>query len=247
MKKNGVALTGTLETNGVTFYTRNGKTIIRSATSLQPERRSLKQFVGRERMAHSTTLWRRLKWQVQPLFTGGANPYARFMSLASKMPVVYLTAEEHRSGGSLLIPGMPVADGELPRIECTLGELDGQPALYTNLPAKLTTRDSLRFYTFTQRMEQRTPKVNIYTELQNVDNHHEYSAFRDTELRFVDGKAVLVGEMFADDMKGWALIHISGDQWTSAQVVTRCNFYERYTTEEAMMAAAASYGGLTDK
>ena len=29
------------------------------------------------------------------------------------------------------------------------------------------------------------------------------------------------------------------------RVVTRCTYYERYTTEEALQAAAKSYGGLT--
>ena len=30
-------------------------------------------------------------------------------------------------------------------------------------------------------------------------------------------------------------------------VVTRCIYYERYTTEGAIQAAAKSYGGFTDK
>ena len=29
------------------------------------------------------------------------------------------------------------------------------------------------------------------------------------------------------------------------RVVTNCTYYERYTTEEALQAAAKSYGGLT--
>ena len=29
------------------------------------------------------------------------------------------------------------------------------------------------------------------------------------------------------------------------RVVTRCTYYERYITEEALQAAAKSYGGLT--
>jgi len=38
----------------------------------------------------------------------------------------------------------------------------------------------------------------------------------------------------------------TSDSHTSRQrVVTRCTYYERYTTEEALQAAAKSYGGLT--
>ena len=40
----------------------------------------------------------------------------------------------------------------------------------------------------------------------------------------------------------------TSDSHTSRQrVVTRCTYYERYTTEGAIQAAAKSYGGFTDK
>ncbi len=38
------------------------------------------------------------------------------------------------------------------------------------------------------------------------------------------------------DMEG----HVS-----SQRVITNCTYYQRFTTEEAIMAAASSYGGLT--
>ena len=46
-------------------------------------------------------------------------------------------------------------------------------------------------------------------------------------------------------MKGWALVRMDGDRCSSQGIVTRCTYYERFTTEEAMQKAAESYGGLT--
>ncbi len=41
---------------------------------------------------------------------------------------------------------------------------------------------------------------------------------------------------FLQDLDG----HVS-----SQRVITNCTYYQRFTTEEAIMAAASSYGGLT--
>lgn len=246
-QKNGVALSGTLETSGVTFYTRNGKTVMRSASSNQPKRRSREQFIGRARIAHATKLWKALKWQVQPLFTGGTNAYTRFMSLMSKVPVVYMPAELYENGGSLLLPGMPVSEGMLPAIDCQLGEVEGRPALITNLPHRLNMDDRLRLYTITQRVDHGTPRVGIYAEEQIVGKKLAAAPFKDTEVRLLDGGVAFVGNVFADEMKGWALMLINGERCSTQQVVTRCTVYERYTTEAALLEAAASYGGLTGK
>ena len=66
-------------------------------------------------------------------------------------------------------------------------------------------------------------------------------------MRLLDEGVAFVGDIFGDETKGWALMLINGDQCSSQQIVTRCTLYERYTTEEALLAAAASYGGLTKK
>jgi hypothetical protein len=46
----------------------------------------------------------------------------------------------------------------------------------------------------------------------------------------------------------YALAHnrVEGERCSSQNLVSRCRYYEQYTTEEAMLAAAESYGGLTD-
>lgn len=59
------------------------------------------------------------------------------------------------------------------------------------------------------------------------------------------GSLALVGDQFADPMFGFALVRIQDNHVSSQRIVTRCTYYERYTTEEALQAAAKSYKGLT--
>jgi hypothetical protein len=47
-------------------------------------------------------------------------------------------------------------------------------------------------------------------------------------------------------MKGWALVKVMDDRCSRQTIVTRCTLYQQYTTEDALEAAADSYGGLTE-
>ena len=47
-------------------------------------------------------------------------------------------------------------------------------------------------------------------------------------------------------MKGWALVRMNSDRCSTQVLVTRCRYYEQYTSDEALLATAESYGGLTD-
>lgn len=60
----------------------------------------------------------------------------------------------------------------------------------------------------------------------------------------MDGCLDLGVKGFSNEMKGWALVRVIGKNCSSQGIVTRYKFYEQYTTEEAMEAAAKSYGGL---
>ena len=53
-------------------------------------------------------------------------------------------------------------------------------------------------------------------------------------------------EALRAEMKGWALVLVSGDRCSAQTIVTRCTLYQQYTTEEALQAAAKSYKGLTE-
>ena len=257
---------GSLKKDGVTFYKRNGQTVMRSATTEQPRRNSRNQFVARQRLANNMGLWKALLEATKPLLTGGKSNYGRFCTLMRKMPVVFLTRDERRRGASLMLPGMPVSDGMLPDIEYRLGEVDGCPALLTSLRvskhsatlvgalfgrgADLKNSDRLDLYRLEQQQGvqgESLPKVRARVEtLTNADSENP-QPFRDIELREVHGRLALVGEVFGDEMKGWALVRRDAEDLrvSSQRIVTPCRLYEQYTTEEALQRSAESYGGLT--
>ena len=86
----------------------------------------------------------------------------------------------------------------------------------------------------------------IDSEELRLENGRTPMRFKHAELRSVDGLMALTGSMFADTSTGWALVHIRGEKCSSQTVVTHCTLYEQYTSEEALMIAAESYGGLTE-
>ena len=241
-KPTGLLLNGSLKKSGVTFYSRNGKIVVRSAHTRQPKRRTRAQFIARQQLSHSSRLWRLLKWAGEPMFSGDSTAYSRFMSLMRRTPVVFIPQKGLLSEATLLLPGMPVSDGVLPIIEQWLGEVDGTPSLLTSLTeGDMERGDTLRLYTLRQAIEGSCPIVRISASLLTVD-----------DFQTVDGRLALVSDDFADDMTGWALVHIrpsksrqSAPRCSSQQAITRCTYYQSFTTEEALFTAAESYGGLT--
>ena len=90
-----------------------------------------------------------------------------------------------------------------------------------------------------------TPRLNVNVEVLDYDVCQREQPFADIELREVDGRLALVGDVLGDDMRGWALVRMADDKASSQKVVTRCSLYEQYLTKEAFERAAQSYGGLT--
>ena len=230
----GLVVLGSLRKDGITTYMKQGRLIIRSANSMEKRSNTLPQFIQRQKMRHSVALWKMLKY-CKPIFTKGATAYNNFLSLANKLPVVYVE-KIFMKEASFLMPGIPVSDGTLQEIKQHLGEVDGAPALTTDL--QLETRkpfSELWLYTATQTGSDNTARVQFsvrkipWTELALVDEHY-----------------VLKGEEFADDMKGWALVMVNGDRCSPQTIATRCTMYQQYTTEEALQNAAKSYKGLTN-
>ena len=234
-KIKGLTITGRLKESGITLYIRNGKTVARTASSYQPKRRTRKQFVARQQLSHSCRIWSRLKYAGEPLFPAKPTGYAQFLSLMRRTQVVFLPKDGPVSNGTLLLPDMPLSEGVLPVIEQHLGEVGGSAALITSLKrADLKRGDKLLLYTLKQIVEGEQPKVLILRREVKVN-----------EMVDTSNGLALVDDGFADDMAGWALIHVSGERCSSQTAVTRCIYYQRYTTEEALEEAAKSYGGLT--
>lgn len=234
-KIKGIVITGRLKQSGITVYFRNGKAVARTATSDQPKRRTRKQFIARQQMLHSTRLWSMLKYAGKPLFPAQPTAYARFLSLMHRTEVVFLPKRGPLDGATLLLPDMPVSEGVLPSVKQHLGEVDGQPALVTDLSRDgLLHSDRLLLYTLQQAIGHECPMVHV--------SRREVSP---REMVATDEGLALTGSDFADGMKGWALVHLRGERCSTQTAVTRCTYYRRFTTEEALQEAAASYGGLT--
>ena len=229
----GLLIPKKMSVGGVTYYKRQGQVIGRVSVSMERRSNTLAQFKQRQRMRHTIALWKMLRF-CQTMFTERGNAYQNFASLANRLPVVYVERlrMEH---SSFLMPGIPVSDGTLPALQQELGEVDGVPALITALSyGERFFHEKLWLYTAVQEMSA-VPRVRF--SMREVSRR---------EMTVVDGRLALVGEEFADEMKGWALVRVSDDCCSPQTIVTRCTLYQQYTTKEALHAAAKSYGGLTD-
>lgn len=234
-KKNpkGLLFTGRMPQSGVTVYYRNGVLVTRSATSKEKRSNTNQQFVQRQRMRHSIALWKALK-PCQPLFTNGKTNYNGFITLANRLPVVFVP-KFWDDCAALLTPDIPVSEGTLLPIKQQIGIVNGAPALTTNLKAtEWGQPERWMLYTAEQVEGNTTPMVRFKVREVPLDEFTE-----------VDGCLALVDNEFSNEMKGWALVRMDGDRCSSQGIVTRCTYYERFTTEEAMQKAAESYGGLT--
>ena len=229
----GLMLVGSLRTSGVTVYMKQGRLITRSSNSYEKRSNTLPQFIQRQKMRHSVQLWKMLKF-CETMFTQRPTAYNNFMSLANRMPVVYVE-RLLMDQASFLMPGIPVSDGTLPTVQQQLGEVDGSPALITDLRSgEYLFHEKLWLYTAEQKMEG-VPRVRF--------SKRDVSR---SEMTVIDGHLALVDEEFSDEMKGWALVRVIDDRCSPQTIVTRCTLYQQYTTEEALKAAAKSYKGLTE-
>ncbi|MCR4603323.1 MAG: hypothetical protein K5683_07315 [Prevotella sp.] len=229
----GLIVPGNSRIGGVTFYKRNGKMVGRVSESREKRSNTLPQFIQRQKMRHSTALWKMLRF-CETMFMGPGNTYQNFASLANKLPVVYVE-KTRMSDASFLMPGIPVSNGTLPSVSLQLGEVNGTAALLTDL--------KVEEWKYAQ-------KLWLYTAEQQ-DNGVPRVMFKMRELPFremttVDGCLALLGDEFADPMKGWAVVRVIHDRCSAQGIVTRCTFYQQYTTDEALQFSVKSYGGLTE-
>ena len=230
----GVEIIGKIPSLGVTKYVRNGTVVTRVSTSEGRRSNTRGQFTQRQRMRHSIALWKELsRWS--PMFNEGKTAYHRFLSLANQLPVVYMPKNKAEVEGSLLVPGIPVSEGSLSSVQLQLGEVNGSPALITDRKAgEVRPYEVFLLYTAEQQFyREDCPTVNFMMREVKRD-----------EFAVVDGCLALVNNDFANEMKGWALVRVMGKNCSTQTIVTRCKYYEPYTSEEAMEAAVKSYGGL---
>ena len=214
----GLLMVGSLRKSGMTFYLRQGQVVVRTAHSDQKRSMTRPQFCDLT-------------------FTQSPTAYRNFASLANRMQAVYVPDNGVMKDASFLMPGIPVSDGTLPTVKLELGEVNGVPALLTDLKTEeWSYDDELMLYTAVQCIELKMPRVRFSMCKVSWD-----------ELTVVDGRYALVNEGFADEMKGWALVRVQNYRCSPQTIITRCTLYQQYTTEEALEIAADSYGGLTER
>lgn len=233
VKAAGMMMIGSLRSAGITTYMRNGQIITRVSNSMQRRSNTIGQFKQRQRMRQTIALWRNLKY-CDVMFTMRSTAYQNFASLANRLPAVYVP--QMYGDISLLRPGIPVSDGTLPVINQKLGEVNGVPALITDLGKDdITYNDRFRLYIAVQEVGSgRATSVKFSMRKISLN-----------ELSLVDGKFVLKGDEFANEMMGWALVRVNGDNCSAQGIVTRCTYYKKYTTDEALQETVKDYKGLT--
>ena len=229
----GLVIPNKLKMGGITFYKRQGQVVGRVSKPKDYSSNTLPQFIQRQKMRHTTALWKMLKF-CEVMFTGSKSVYQEFASLANQLPQVYVPKTMNQA--SFLMPGIPISNGTLQTENVRLGEVDGVAALITGLDAVEWPRNErLLLYTATQYVENGLPRVRF--------SMHEISR---QDMTVKDGRYILKGEEFADNMKGWALVDVVNNRCSSQTIVTNCTLYKDYTTEEALQKAADSYDGLTE-
>ena len=252
-------VTGSLENlegrydNNITIYKRNGKTFTRKAHIRQPRRLTPKKLLSQERQGHNNAVWRALKETGRVYMEGGENaPYNHFMSINTVAPVPFFKKSEYHNGRALLLPNTIISDGPLTPANYKLGDVDGKPALLTDLEPKDAKKSGFLLYILHQEVDtfyENNEKPTLRITLEDIypDDFITIPSTLISEYISKNGTLALIGEKFADPMLGFALVRIQNGHASRQQVVTRCTYYERYTTEEAMQNAAESYGGFTQK
>ena len=264
---------------GVTFYRRGGKTYARISTRTAPNRQSVKQFINRERMRHSIALWHCFYSSDKPLMetSGSLTAYNAFLRANSALPTVYFTKQQARQGAALLMPGMVVSEGRLPKVEYDFAQLaGGERVVLTNLltsideagTQELTIRcnddlrqllcssnrnpqlmpgDKVRFYRFEQRIQDNCPTVKITCCELALDNDPRHNP-ASREWRFYSHEGRLAIGGAEDENTGWAVV-LYGEKEQSASTQQVLTTYQLYQqyTTDEALAQAAESYGNVEK
>lgn len=228
--KKGILINSSIKSAGITFYSRNGRNFSRSSCTIHTKAMTEAQFNQRERMAHAVSLWHAFEGYSASLMQGRGRSIDCFISLALKLPPLFLTKDEHEKHLALLLPGIPVSCGTLTDLVYRLASVGGQPALVTTLRRDgLGPKEELRLFTVEQQGEKPQLKVDCTAV--------ELDAFVDCD----EGLA-LTGARYGDPRYGWALVRMDSRGRCSTQcLVTLSTAYREYQSEEAKERAMGSY------
>ena len=115
----------------------------------------------------------------------------------------------------------------------------------TSRNPQLMQGDRVRFYRFEQRLQGDCPTVKVNCcELTLDSDPRQNPASRGWQFYSHEGRLAIGGA--DDENTGWAVV-LFGEREKSAstqQVLTTCQLYQQYTTDEALAQAAESYGNV---
>ena len=117
----------------------------------------------------------------------------------------------------------------------------------SNRNPQLMPGDRVRFYRFEQRMQGDCPTVKVNCcELALDNDPRQNPALRGWQFYSHQGRLAICGA--DDENTGWAVVlsgdPVSGLTVSTQQVLTTCQLYQQYTTDEALAQAAESYGNV---
>ena len=274
-ENSGTGFVGRIKGLGITLYQRKGQVVARVSTRHAPAKQSEKQFKARQQMKHSIALWNCFHAGEKPLMdtSDGVTAYSAFLRANATLPKVYLSKSDYACQAALLIPGMQVSSGKLPVVGYhfeTLPEIGR--VVVTDLPTgidagetrrleaaydrdlefllqantQLKDKDTLLFYRFKQVVRNSVPQIDEACTRVMLDGKKRRNRGLD-ELELYSCRGFLA--LRADDEDGgWAVVlYNEREKSASAQrVLTTCELYDSYTTQEAFEAAAKSYRNVAE-
>lgn len=278
-KNKNFGFNGRIRGLGVTFYRRGGRTYARVSTRSSSNKQSLGQFKVRERMRHSIALWKSFYTPYEPLMvtTGTTTAYNAFLRANSVLPTVYLTKQQARQGAALLMPGMVVSEGRLPKVEYDFAQLaGGERVVLTNLLTgideartqeltigcnddlhqllctdhrnpQLMPGDSVRFYRFEQMLHNNCPTMKMTCCEMTLDSDPRHIPAL-RGWRFYSHEGRLAIGDTDNESTGWAVV-LFGEKEQSASPQQVLTTCRKYEqyTTDEALAQAAESYGNVEK
>ena len=173
--------------------------------------------------------------------TSGARPWQIFQQSEDGTAAIHLKG---RCSRVRLSQELPLSFQRITDRPVTA--VKGRAALLTDLTSARAEGMEMLLYVLKQTIED-GPGEEERFQLSVAVEEIAAGDFEEVESSQGDGGGTLalVGERYADPMMGFGLVQVKEGVASHQRVVTRSSYYERYTTEEALQAAAKSYGGLT--
>ena len=168
-----------------------------------------------------------------------------------RLPAVEYDFAVLESGERVVLTNLQTGIEEETTQELTIGCNDDLRQLLcsSSRNPQLMSGDIVRFYRFEQRMQGDCPTVRVNCcELALDNDPRQKPALRGWQFYSHEGRLAIGGA--DDENTGWAVVlsgekeqsdPVSGLTVSTQQVLTTCQLYRQYTTDEALAQAAESY------